>query len=160
MSLNWNIQDIKDCENVCFEVAEETDKVKGVVKGDKTLKPLTEALIWATITVDMRGITEKNWKEFAARLMITEKLDGPWLRKVKDGEIIDQFITWEDVKAHIGLSVNVQELRRHIWANRFVDKVADGIIKTIDLLSTAPESDSDASKGESRPSTPEEGATP
>lgn len=74
----------------------------------KRLNPITEALIFATISVGMSEITEKNWKKFADRLTIVQNLDGGYLVRpipeIHGG--ITAYITDEDVKNHIGLATN------------------------------------------------------
>src|SRR5581483_2508285 len=89
MSLTWNIEKVKDYDTVCW------------IEGE--LNPITNTLIWATMSVKLGEITEKNAAEFYARLAITEKITGPSV--VKDGE--PYYITPEDVEAHIGLYCNV-----------------------------------------------------
>jgi hypothetical protein len=51
MSLNWNIEKIHE---------------RLIVDGK--MDSVTEALIWATMAVDIGDITEKNWKEFYFRV--------------------------------------------------------------------------------------------
>lgn len=85
MALNWHIGNIKDFEKVCLTP-------EGKVSGK------TEYLILATMTVQLGGITEKNWQEFYCRLDFCKRLLG-FLRN----------ITEEDVKSHIGLHTNVSD---------------------------------------------------
>jgi len=98
MSLNWNLESIQDYKTVCWIEQED---------GTTRLNPVTETLIFMTMSVQMGSITEANADEFYARLKIIEALDGPFLYKNEDGKHQDRFFTPEDVQAHIGLACNV-----------------------------------------------------
>lgn len=78
---------------------------------------ITETLIWATIAVDLPGITEDNAAEFYARYHTWEQLFGPMTRL--DGE--DYFITPKDVQRRIGLTANVSKQPRAKWLKRITD---------------------------------------
>lgn len=107
MSLDWNVGDVKDHDTVCFETRE-TGRGDIEVNEDGTparyLKPKTEALIWMTMGIKMGQITEKTCEEFYARTSLTQRHDG----------VPQEYrITYEDVRAHIGLSTNVH---KDTWA--------------------------------------------
>lgn len=59
-------------------------------------------LIWATMPVGIQEITEKNYREFYARLHIIGKLD----------DTSYQHITREEVQRWIGLSTNASLMTR------------------------------------------------
>jgi hypothetical protein len=101
MSLNWNVEQVVNHEQVCFI---ETDEKDSEGKPLRRMNPVTDALIWATISIKLGEITEANADDFYARLAIMEKLSGPFL---VDGEGNSRYITPEEVKAHIGLYCNV-----------------------------------------------------
>ena len=106
MSLNWNIEGVKDSESVCW------------IKGDDdkfTMNPVTHAIIFTTMSVDIGRITDDNWPEFYARSQIISRLYGKPLIN-SDGEEAD--LTPEDVKAHIGLYCNVITLPRTKWLTK------------------------------------------
>lgn len=107
MALTWDLGEIADYESVCFIVATEPIPDSGIDVGDKYLNPLTNALIWSTITVAIGKISEDNADEFYARLHFTELVVGPFLRK--SGE--PYYITPEDVRAHIGLQTNATSFK-------------------------------------------------
>ena len=67
------------------------------------LNPVTSALVWITIAIDMGDITENNALEFYARVACSEKMFGNYLTSDEG----PRPITLEDVKAHIGLHTNV-----------------------------------------------------
>lgn len=125
MSLNWTVGDIADYENICYMIAPCDIPSQGITEGDRMLNPITNALIWSTIAVDLPGITRGNAAEFFARLRFTERLDGPFLIRAEvDGkrpEGTAAFITEEEVIAHIGLTANVTAKSRTAWLRRFTN---------------------------------------
>jgi hypothetical protein len=116
MSLNWNIERIANHKEVCWIADPKPDN-----PDNARLNPVTETLIFATITVGLGSITEKNVSEFAARFRIAERLDGPFLYKAgEDGNRVDWLLSDEDFIAHIGLYTNVSNETRAAWAARYV----------------------------------------
>lgn len=67
MSLSWNLQKIKNCDQVCFK--------------DGNFNPVTNSLISATLFLGLNKITEKNVDEWMVRLAFNEKLFGTILKK-------------------------------------------------------------------------------
>lgn len=92
MSLNWNAEKVENRENF-------TKEQFGIL----------DALIWMTMAVGIHEITEKNYKEFHARLDLIQSLHGAYMNK--KGE--DYFVTLEDVKMCIGLRTNAGTLTRN-----------------------------------------------
>ena len=134
MSLNWTLDKIADWETVCYMEAPCDIPSQFVAKGDRMLNPVTNALIWATMAVDLPGITRENAAEFFARLRFTERLDGPMLIRAEvDGkrpEGYAAFLTPEEVVAHIGLTANVTAKSRAQWLKRFsmdLDRALDQV---------------------------------
>jgi hypothetical protein len=103
MALVWSIER-------CAEPPE-------VLRGEGREFYITETLIWATIAVDLPGITEDNAAEFYARYHTWEQLFGPMTRL--DGE--DHFITPQDVRRRIGLTANVSLKTRSAWLKSIGD---------------------------------------
>lgn len=66
------------------------------------------SLIYATMAVGIREITEKNYKIFNSRLTAFEHLFGAYLLKGKKCK--PAYITLEEVKMFIGLKTNANEL--------------------------------------------------
>ena len=135
MSLDFRFTDIKNYKTVCYQEVKQEDLPEGetlermVVQSqhvpfgnswafardeqgeeDRTrirrISPVTSSLVWSTITLHMRGITEENVADFYVRHRLYEELLGPSLINAK-GE--GRMITFDEIKAHIGLTVNVCE---------------------------------------------------
>lgn len=120
MSLNWNVSKIPNHEEVCFTIAEEDDRRSGIKKGDRRLKPETDALIWYTMATGVGwGINDQNVQEFIWRIRFWDKLEGPLVRTVdENGEWKDDPIPEDIIRQHIGLSTNVAYESRDEWLRR------------------------------------------
>lgn len=103
MSLNYDLSKIKDYDAVCWTEAKEDAAWSPTKKGDKVMNPITNALIWVTMQIGIGEITEENAVEFYSRIHFSEKLFGTNLSN--GGE--PYFLTFEDVRRHIGLKTNV-----------------------------------------------------
>ena len=130
MSLDWNIGKVPNKETVCWI---ETDPQT------KTLNPVTEALIWRSMSLDIGLLEEGNIPEWLFRTRYYSRWFGKPLNRVvshckfcdctrgktergADQEMckheewedrIDGFdFTSEDLKAHCGLYTNVRTLSR------------------------------------------------
>lgn len=88
MSLNWSIKDVKDAQELI---------------DSKEEAAITEAIVWTTLSVGLQKITEKNAREFFARVRMVERVFGTMLKA--DGE--DFPITPEHIERRIGLTTNV-----------------------------------------------------
>jgi hypothetical protein len=120
MSLDWQVDGIANYESVCWIPTGEVDS-EGEPR--KWLNPVTEALIWATISVGIGEITAANAQEFYARLSTYERTTGAaFLRQPNDdGSVSDYHITPADILAHVGLRTNVfpkesdAKFREKLW---------------------------------------------
>lgn len=125
MALTWDLTDVANSDEICWVEATQDDPNHGIVAGEKYMSPVTNALIWATIGVDLPGITAENCGEFFARLRFNERMDGPMLIRAVDPETGKRpegsaaFITEEEVLNHIGLRCNVSSKTRAQWLKRF-----------------------------------------
>lgn len=118
MSLHWNLEQIEDHESVCFY---EED-------GELVMHPVTQTLIFMTVAVGMGSITAQNAPEFAARLDMLQKLDGPMMNRMSDDGERETFpLTTGDVIAHIGLVTNVAIETRTKWLSRTVKRHMDDV---------------------------------
>lgn len=119
MSLDWQVDKIADYKTVCWIPTGEVDS-EGEPR--KRLNPVTEALIWATISVGIGEITAANAQEFYARLSAYERVSGALLIMPNDdGTASDHLITPADILAHVGLVTNVfpkesdAKFREKLW---------------------------------------------
>lgn len=129
MSLDWNIGKVPNKEKTCYI---------GDDPQTKTLSPVTESIIWRSMSLDLGEITEKNIHEWLFRTRYYSRLFGKPLTKtvgrcrncrfteeeIKSGaggscehtdyeEYGESFdFTAEDLKAHVGLYTNVRTLSR------------------------------------------------
>ena len=106
MALSYDISEVEDFENKCYEG--EGDKLR--------LHPETEWLVFLTMTIGMGSITKKNWREFAARVVLTEVA---WPTGRTRGELE------RSVQEHIGLSTNVSKTTR----SKFMKTLEDGLVR-------------------------------
>ena len=129
MSLNWNLSAIPNYKTTCYDrIPAEGNEARlneggfmgpywYVSKDDPTvlerMSVTTHTLIFATMSVCMGSITEKNAEEFFRRLSEVES-EGAF-RKSVDGDVP---FTLEEVQAHIGLSTNVSTLNKREWNAR------------------------------------------
>ena len=144
MSLNYNLSKIKNYKEVCFLTHKDTpeDPVAELVRtsqgrwfydGDARdycicSNPVTDALIWLTIDIDLGSITTKNVADFYLRVSCVEKMIGARLRD--STTLKERPITLEDVQAHIGLSVNVADRSWGSFSNKLMLELRDRIIRS------------------------------
>ena len=136
MSLNWTVGQIADWESVCYMIAPCDIPTQGITEGDRMLNPVTNALIWSTISVDLPGITRENVGEFFARLRTIEQISGPFLIRAEgpDGkrpEGEDAFLTVDEVIDHIGLTANVTPKSRSAWLKK-LSRDLDGHVARVE----------------------------
>lgn len=97
MSLDYNLGNIKNWEDVTKVTLDKDDKFHGLKKGDKIMNPVTQSIIFGCIPVGIGDIENENEaKEWWIRYEL-------WCRVMK----LENNITIQDVINHIGLSTNV-----------------------------------------------------
>jgi hypothetical protein len=74
--------------------------------------PVTRAIVWLSMAVDLGSITEKNLDEFSERAFLWQKLHGASLMEDDNGKAKPLYITKEDLRLHIGLRTNVADRTR------------------------------------------------
>lgn len=122
MSLNWNLKEIANYKDVCFETYAGTQEEMLKMLAQRSLlgsdwswtgddhsaivrmSPLTFALVWGTVAIKMGSIRPDSWRDFYTRIHIYERTSHPLLMSSAGGPI---YITPSDVHAHIGLTTNV-----------------------------------------------------
>jgi len=106
MALSWNITDVKDWKKI------DEEGIRGVL----------DTLLYMTMIVGMGEITEKNYKQFFARLDFAQKVSGPfmWAVNQKSKKPKNVLFTEEHIKRFIGLSTNVTYETPSAWVKRFL----------------------------------------
>lgn len=98
MSLDYKLSDIENWRERCLRQSEEQP-------GKQRLARKTNALIWASLLVDLGGIDEYNAEEWDFRLRVIYRMGlGPTDDKDRP--------TREDIEQHTGLRTNVYTLTR------------------------------------------------
>ena len=113
MPLHWNLTKIADHEKVCYDDRD----------GKKYMNPVTETLIYHTMTVGINQITEKNVEEFFLREEAVATVLGAPLVKSSDlcssdGTVLEEGrgpfenvkITLAEIRQHIGLHTNASNM--------------------------------------------------
>ena len=109
MSLDWDITNCKDGE---------------AIKTDESW-PITDGLIWYTLALDMRQITDGNIDEFETRMRIHDKMFAPLISTWKDEARVDRPITRDELVARIGLSTNVSQKTRKQFGRRMFNAMSE-----------------------------------
>ncbi|HIL26424.1 MAG TPA: hypothetical protein EYG21_03385 [Nitrospinaceae bacterium] len=101
MSLNWNLKDIVDFEKVCWQE-------------DQSINPITEGLVFRTMTVSLGEITQKNANEFWERSFMASIGIGqkPISVFTEENGLSRRDYTLEEITKHIGLKTNVSNKSR------------------------------------------------
>jgi hypothetical protein len=103
MSLDWEIGDIEDYENVCWNENEQT--------GEKNMSAITHSLIFSTIGIGINKITSENIYDFYNRSILIANVYGMPLNEFpEDGDIIRRNYTFEEIEQHIGLWTNASNI--------------------------------------------------
>ena len=102
MSLDFRLNEIVNYRTLCW-------------RDDKTMNPVTENLIWATMNVGIGHIRADNVNEFFTRLQITEFVYG---KSVYNPDTNKSLLTLEAVTAHVGLSTNATRLNKRAFKEK------------------------------------------
>jgi|688.fasta_scaffold06731_36 hypothetical protein len=134
MPLNWHVGNIKNSDDVCWITATHDSVMNGRVRGQEYLNPITDHFIWATMTIGLNEITEKNIDEWEQRLALAYRVG--WLSKPvvwngnepdADGKNAHCFearpLTRADLERHIGLSTNASYETAGEWRKRLVEQL-------------------------------------
>ena len=108
MSLDFNLSGV-----VKFHTPELTHPAtRGEPPERQRMHPVTNAVIWNTMFVDIGAITEQNVDEFWYRTRLLQLISGAELRGT-DGT--EAFLTRQDIRDHVGLRTNVITKTRMQW---------------------------------------------
>ena len=103
MPLTFNLKDIKVYKKLCYAEAGTGEDGKELYK----INDNTERVIFKTMVVGLGEITEKNYVEFATRVLMYQ------------GVVTSRNpLTVSDIKQHIGLRVNVSNESRSKFMRR------------------------------------------
>ena len=132
MSLNWNLEKVtsrkltgkraSSCDNAshdggCMKCGTHAETLVHDSDGKPIPWVVTDALIWLTMACGIGYIVdEKTGKEFATRVKVYQKMNGPWLLCKSDPE--KGRITTKQVMAHVGMTTNVSTETRTQWMSR------------------------------------------
>ena len=105
MAVEWNVTNIKDYE------ANFPDVVRGE---EREWNPVTVSLVWVSIPCAWGWkLTEENYEEAFMRIHMYEHTRGAMRSKAgADGKAEEVFFTLDEVKKHIGFSVNVSPITK------------------------------------------------
>ena len=109
MSLDYNLSDIKNY-NSLYRKLKKGEEGYSETEVYKKLKPQFERIIWVTMIIGIREITDKNWERFYNRINIWEKVFGSGYYKRNRKKLVPILVTKEDVQRMIGLSTNASPL--------------------------------------------------
>ena len=104
-----------------FDLRKIPESVRTDPRDPTKMNPVTEAIIWSSLSIDMGSITEKNIDEWMIRLALSDKLFGTMLHKNRE----PRPITREEIAAHVGLTTNVSTRTR----SNFVKRVTESFFK-------------------------------
>ena len=107
MSLDYELGKIANYKEVCYTGE----------PGQRKMSPVTHALIFITMSVDIGRITEKNYLEFYSRAKFVAALFGCTLYRDRT----ESDFTVEEIRAHIGLHTNVADKTRAYFVKRHID---------------------------------------
>jgi len=113
MSLDYQLTEIKNWETLCVRKNEGGEGAR--------LNPKTNALVWASMLIDLGSITPANVDEWEFRLRCLYRIDlGPTAR--------EDTPVREDIEQHIGLRMNVIDESRAYFMKR-IRKMLEQVIK-------------------------------
>ena len=118
MSLDFRLDEIVGYRTLCW-------------RDDKTMNPVTENLIWATMNVGIGHIRADNVNEFFTRLQITEFVYG---KSVYNPDTNESLLTLEAVTAHVGLSTNATRLNKRAFKEKMfgaLERIANDRLKYV-----------------------------
>lgn len=130
MPLTWSVRNVKDADDVCYYTATETRHYDGTTRGEEYLHPITNNLVWLTMSIGLNEITEENLDEWEARLGLAYQVG--WISKPmvfagyeNDGNIkrSPRMITRADLERHIGLQTNASHESSRDWRKRVMERL-------------------------------------
>ena len=131
MSLNWSVKAVKNADDICYYTATKNRIYDGVTRGEEYVHPITNALVWATMSVGLNEITEANINEWEKRIALAYAV--AWISKSmvfagfeEDGTTAKwepRLITRTDLVNHIGLETNATYESPSAWRKRVMERM-------------------------------------
>jgi hypothetical protein len=130
MSLNYDLTKITDYKSLCWREAKD-EKGQTVIGADGqpvlNMDAITYTLVFGTIMVGFREITEANAEEFTTRLRDWWSVDseGPIREWIDGADLpVERHVTIEEVRAHIGLKTNAINYSARKFASLLKKRIA------------------------------------
>ena len=124
MSLEWNLEHIKNNDEICWESTNNPDEADlddewKQIEDDLFIRmsPKTHALIIASNQVHLNNLSTNNMHEWKYRLDSLFDIDEYFLSISTDDGEVPLRIRFSDLKSHVGLKTNTQT-----WAKERFDK--------------------------------------
>lgn len=128
MSLDWELGEIENYRELCWwKASDPMIRVPSDGSDGYRLNPVTDALIWECLALDMNRITEKNVDQFYARMKMSYAIHQHTPRFSHLAKAInwmtphgewDGSITKDMIRAHVGLSTNVTQKTDAQWMKK------------------------------------------
>jgi hypothetical protein len=132
MPLNWSVREVKNSDDICYFTAVKTRTFDGVIRGEEYTHPITDNIVWQTMSLGLNEITEGNIDEWEKRLALAYHID--WISKMvvfagyeDDGNIKwePRMITRADLVNHIGLNTNASYETAGAWRKRVMERMEE-----------------------------------
>lgn len=148
MSLNFDLTAIKDrLSDEEWHKLTTSKETRDAEDGKKQWHPVTNAIIWAGLSLDLSSITEENVDEWTYRALLLQHATGAFL-STAEGPV---FLTEEDFRSHIGLRTNCTTRSRKDWLLRIFTKQRGKVWSDPANLKQAPHTNSAHSIAEGGP---------
>ena len=130
MPLNWSVRNVKNADDVCYKTATKNSVYDGVKRGEEYLHPITNSIIWHTMSVGLNEITPENLDEWEKRMALAYAVKWIDTSVVFAGYEDDGNIKWEprmitraDLERHIGLATNASYETNSAWRKRVMERM-------------------------------------
>jgi hypothetical protein len=127
MSLQWDLQEVTDFKELCF--IPDTIDESGVIHPDRVkLNPITDVLIWGSMSIGVSKITKKNYTDVHRRYKMLEEAGVCFLTggKTDDGNIVaDRNPSLTEIYLHIGLQTSVSKITNTVFLRKIGETVED-----------------------------------
>ena len=127
MALTWDLTEVQNFKELCF-IPDTVDE-KGIIHPDRVrLNPITDVLIWGSLSIGISKITKKNYKDVHKRYKMFEQAGICFLTggKTEDNKVLaDRNPSLKEIYLHIGLVTNVTVMSNVKFLRRIGETVED-----------------------------------